>query len=232
LKDLMDCKAISLDSLLSILPVDQLNALEGFMDQEEAEQLAFRAAQVHTEAGHVIVELGSFKGKSACWMAAGSQAVTKQAVGIQAGNGARVYCIDPWERYDPGDSYPDKTNYAHKDIYEIFQAQVGKMGMEDFMTPIKGYSHEVVKNWKLPIGLLHIDAFHTHENCLADYLAWSPFVVPGGWIAFHDYANGFFGVKRVVEEVVRPSGLWEDFNFYKWKEVPVRRGLMVARRKM
>lgn len=49
-------------------------------------------------------------------------------------------------------------------------------------------SLDAVRNWTGPIDLLFIDADHAEQACENDWMSWSPFVVRGGRVAFHDSA--------------------------------------------
>lgn len=64
-----------------------------------------------------------------------------------------------------------------------------------------------------PIHLLFIDGAHDYAAVKADILSWTPAVVPGGIVAFHDYGNSDVlpwtaGVKQAVDELMH-GGDWE-----------------------
>ena len=51
----------------------------------------------------------------------------------------------------------------------------------------RGYTNDFVETFKeIPVTFLFIDADHSYEGVKADFLNYSPFVVPGGALAFHD----------------------------------------------
>lgn len=50
------------------------------------------------------------------------------------------------------------------------------------------------------IDVVYLDADHSYKAVAADIVAWLPKVRPGGFIAGHDYHNGFLEVKRAVDE--------------------------------
>jgi hypothetical protein len=51
------------------------------------------------------------------------------------------------------------------------------------------------------IAILHIDGNHSYASAKADVLAWSGFVVAGGWIIIDDYIWPYGdGPKRVGDE--------------------------------
>lgn len=181
-----------------VLPQDEkLQALDGrAFEPIEGRRLAHLASLVPSD--QAIVEIGSYRGKSTCFLAAGAA----------RGGGARVYAIDIW------DFGRDKL-LNKKGVYQEFVEQVASVGLADRITPVKGDSVSVARVWNRPIGLLWIDGCHQYEAVLADYEAWSDYVVPGGWIAFHDYGRKKWpGVKQCVDNHVIPSGLWEDVRLH------------------
>jgi predicted O-methyltransferase YrrM len=48
------------------------------------------------------------------------------------------------------------------------------------------YSHDLGPRWSLPIDLLFIDGDHSEEAVRRDWDLFSPYVRPGGHVAFHD----------------------------------------------
>ena len=58
-----------------------------------------------------------------------------------------------------------------------------------------------------PIYLLFVDGAHDYEAVKSDIVGWTPAVVPGGIVAFHDYGNHDLipwtaGVKQAVDEMM------------------------------
>jgi cephalosporin hydroxylase len=56
--------------------------------------------------------------------------------------------------------------------------------------------------WEGPIALLFVDGLHDYASVSADYQHFEKYVVPGGVIAFHDYAPYYAGVMQFVDELV------------------------------
>lgn len=179
--------------------MEQLAALEGLISAEVGHALADLATMVH--ADHAIVEIGSYKGKSTCYLAAGAL----------AGNGAKVYAIDPWDLAgNPGGRFGFDTRAVRAD----FHNQVQRMGLTDRITAIQDFSWRAAKSWTHPIGFLYIDGSHTYKDVLADWNNWSTFLVPGAVVAFDDYDTPRNpGVKRVVDELMTRRGMT-------WKKGP------------
>jgi predicted O-methyltransferase YrrM len=74
-------------------------------------------------------------------------------------------------------------------------------------------SGDVARDWSAPIDFLFIDADHTEAGARADWDAFSPFVVEGGVVAFHDARAGHPGgppahpgPTAVVDKLFRGDG--------------------------
>ena len=77
---------------------------------------------------------------------------------------------------------------------------------------IRDFSQNVSRKWIEPIDFLLIDGDHSYEGCLRDWEEWSPFVIRGGVVAFHDarvFDNGWthdgWGPVRVVNQLFRTN---------------------------
>jgi predicted O-methyltransferase YrrM len=75
---------------------------------------------------------------------------------------------------------------------------------------IESFSHDAVRDWKLPIDFLLIDGDHREQAVERDWQDWSPFVTPGGVVAFHDarlFPSGWtspdYGPVRFVDRFFR-----------------------------
>lgn len=170
-------------SLLTRLP-----ALQGHLTAAEGERLAQLARDVPLE--RAIVEIGSYKGKSACYL----------GVGSRSGHGAPVFAIDLWE-------LNDEEKYASPDVFQTWQRQIASFGLADLVTPLRIDASLLGRMWNRPIGLLFIDGDHDYESVARDFQLWSPHLAPGAVLAFHDYAHPKVGadVKRLVAEHVATS---------------------------
>lgn len=119
----------------------------------------------------VIVEIGSWKGKSTIWM----------AYGVKAGNKAKIYAIDPFTGSSEHQS-PGKKIWT----FDEFKNNIDRAGVADIITPLISTSETAAKNWTKPIDFLFIDGAHEYEEVKKDFLLWSEFLVDGGIIALHD----------------------------------------------
>lgn len=166
---------------------------------EMAERLETLQRLAGDAGENAIVELGVNRGRSLLALAAGS-------------GGAPVFGVDLWDLRMPGmasEKHRARRGFMAGEAFRAFTAAVAAAGQD--VTWIKGATAEVAKAWSQPIGLLHIDAGHDIESVRRDYEAWSPFIVAGGWLCFDDARPGE-KVSRVIEETVKPSGLWTDWQ--------------------
>src|SRR5690606_16235375 len=113
-----------------------------------------------------IVELGTFRGASAVWMAAGAR----------AGLGAHVWTIDPHDlpghRTTTGRS-PGTIRYEDPAIRQDAERQIAESGFGDGVTMIRGFSVEEAGRWTGPkVGLLFIDGDHREHAARKDFRSW------------------------------------------------------------
>ena len=162
--------------------------VEGWLSVAEGRSLFRLAAAVPPSSA--IVEIGSWKGKSTIWLAAGSL----------SGQGAKVYSIDPHTgTKDDAERERQKGDAETIWSFDDFQRNISKAGVAAVVAPLVMYSGEALSHVKEPVGLLFIDGDHSYEGVRADFEAWSPRVAPGGVIAFHDTNIAVYpGIKQVV----------------------------------
>ena len=166
-------------------PVKELiKDVPGWLSDEEGEAL-YELARECTGRG-VIVEIGSWKGKSTICLAHGSA----------AGMAVPVYAVDPHADYRHGE----------------FSDNIARAGIADLVTPVKGLSQEVADTFDEPIELLFVDGSHEEELVREDFEKWVPKVVEGGTVAFHD-TTWHAGPRRVVAEKIFGSRQFRDVRF-------------------
>jgi hypothetical protein len=136
----------------------------------------------------VIVEIGSYLGRSGVSLGLGS---------LQ-GSRTMVFTFDHFE----GDPFMAVT----LDQFEILKRNVAKSGVDSIVLTSIESSDRAALNFSDPIELLFIDANHTFEAVEDDYLTWSPKVMSGGLVAFHDTYDPvmqglrFDGPLRVIQK--------------------------------
>jgi predicted O-methyltransferase YrrM len=184
--------------------------VRGFFTPAEGRMLYHLAQRVQ----HPIVEIGSFCGKSTIWLARGSQIAAKvPVIAIDNFTGIPEKYINKMTRSfskpakvvrrggaskarrppqrKPGHPKP----LTHR---ETFERNIASAGVGNIVTLIPKSSKQAIKGAPKKIGLLFIDGDHEYEGVKLDFDLYSPRVVPGGYIAFHD--QSFPGPDRVIRE--------------------------------
>ncbi len=157
------------------------DTLEGLLAIDETRFLYTAPASI---GARTIVEIGSFRGKSAALMALGAP-------------GARLTCIDPHE--------PTHFGSFSDDDHAAFMRTIESNGVSDRVTHVRERSHDARAGWpsETPIDFLWIDGDHSYEGAKRDFEDWSTLVRPGGIVAAHDaFRERFPGVLRAWREIV------------------------------
>jgi predicted O-methyltransferase YrrM len=150
------------------------------MPADEAEAL-WDAAWAMAPRG-IIVEVGSYCGKSATWLGAAAQLRGGQVVTVDHHRGSEENQAG-WEHHDaslvdPGTGLMDTLPFFRRTMHDA--------GLEDVVTAIVGRSTTVAAMWSTPIAMLFIDGGHAEEHAQNDYTGWAKFVAPLGVLAIHD----------------------------------------------
>jgi len=161
--------------------------VEGWLTDKEGQLLYDLASKCRGKG--VIVEIGSWKGKSTIWLGRGSK----------RGLGTKVYAVDPHI------GFPDvEESYGKIWTFDEFKLNVTTAAVGDVIVPIVKTSEEAARRFDQPVELIFIDGVHQYDYVKQDFNLWFPKVVQGGIMAFHDTTGGL-GAKKVVEELVYKS---------------------------
>lgn len=155
-------------------------AATGFMPPAEGLAL-YRAAAVYGAVGPVL-EVGSYCGKSAIYLAAAGRAAGQQVITVDHHHGSEEN-QPGWEYHDPALVDP---RTGRLDTLPHFRATLAAAGVDDEVIAVVGRSAEVARLWRMPLGLLFIDGGHTDAAAGTDYESWAPWVAEGGALAIHD----------------------------------------------
>jgi len=137
----------------------------------------------------VIVELGSYLGRSTISLALGSL------------HGSKVH-VHTFDNYVGDSAMETSQEMAVKLQDNLQRAKVDAVVTSHIYT-----TQELPSEFEnVDVELLFIDADHSHESALKDFSVWEPQVVVGGKIAFHDTYDlvqkgvRFIGPLRVIHE--------------------------------
>jgi predicted O-methyltransferase YrrM len=164
-----------------------VSQVEGWLTDREVAFL-YKTARECSQDG-VILEIGSWKGKSTICLAKGSEAGAK----------VPVYAVDPHIGTLEQGMWMDGRS-----SFEDFRKNISESGVEDLVIPLAKRSQDVAKNWDTPISFLWIDGDHSYAGAMSDFELFSKWVVEGGVIAFHDSTQD--EVPQVVVEVFGRPG--------------------------
>jgi hypothetical protein len=172
--------------------------IQGWLTDGEADQLFKLARDFTPHSDPVVVELGSWKGKSSVMLAGG-------LVGKQ---NPQLFCVDPFG-CDENAEYQQKYYAAlleedRRSTEVTFRHNMKVCGVDSIARQVKGYSFDIVRTWTRPIDVLFIDASHEYSAVLRDFETWLEFLKQGGVIAFHDANGKWPGPTRVVQEELQP----------------------------
>ena len=177
--------------LLLTLPIlERMRSIEGWLWDEEADLLIAATVRALDElpAPHAIVEIGSYCGRSTVVLGSVVRALEPEA---------RVYAIDP---HDGQVGAVDRRLSATPPTLARFEANVAAAGVRDVVVTVQRRSYET--EWDKPIAFLFIDGLHDYSNVSRDFHHFEPWLVPGGFVAFHDYAPYYPGVQAFVNDVL------------------------------
>lgn len=147
--------------------------LDGLITPEIGQALYELARDV--PADQAVVELGSYKGRSTCYLAAGAR----------DGDGPPVYAVDAW---DPG--LTGWCRWIAPATLEEFEAQLRAKKLWSRVTPVRSLTVPAAAGYTgKPIGLLFIDADHSEAAALGDFLAWRPHLAADATVVYDDYGT-------------------------------------------
>ena len=180
---------------------ERTGTVSGYLLPLEGYMLMLLAAE--GPGAGAIVEIGSFMGRSTTWLASGSMSTYRE----------KVTAVDHFRgspEHQEGAECETRELVEGGSTFPAFQDNLRRMEVEGYVDPIVASSEEAVKRWDRPIRLLFIDGDHSYEESRKDFELWSPFVVAGGIVAFHDVGNAP-GVTKFYREMMQATQHYEQF---------------------
>ncbi|MEA4908996.1 MAG: class I SAM-dependent methyltransferase [Chloroflexi bacterium] len=161
-----------IQSLLVLSAVRGHQRIEGWLSDAEAAGLYELARRLPPDS--VIVEIGSWKGKSTYCLGRGLRRGT-------------IYAIDPFDASgEEGSVASYQKMRGATPLLDQFVANMTQGGVISKIRPLAGPSRQFVEA-VAHIDLLFIDGDHSVGGCDFDYLNYSPRLRSGGYLIFHDY---------------------------------------------
>lgn len=157
-------------------------------------QALYRLAKNCSGKG-VIVEIGSWKGRSTVWLGYGSK----------EGNHVKVYAVDP----HTGSS--EHRLFGRVWTFDDFMENIKWNHLEDVVIPLVTNSESAVHLIAEPVEMIFIDGSHEYEDVKNDFQLWYPKIITGGVLALHDVTT-FPGPARIAEEFIQHSDNFTDIT--------------------
>jgi len=164
--------------------------VEGYFSYTNLYDIALK----HCPDNSTFVEVGSWMGRSTCYM---GEQIKKFSKNI------KFYAVDTWA----GSEEPqhketiEKLQDENLTLFDIFKFHLKGCEVQDYVIPLQTTSLKAASQFEdNSLDFVHIDASHDYENVLADIEAWYPKVKPGGFITGDDYVINWGGVIQAVNE--------------------------------
>jgi predicted O-methyltransferase YrrM len=146
--------------------------VEGWLSEAQAERLWEAARRVPT--GGLLVEIGSFRGRSAIVMASA------------LADGARLVAIDPHAGGDRGPQEIAAEASRGDADHAAFLANLAGAGVADRVRHVRKFSDAAHSDVEGPLSVLFVDGAHRFGPARADLVGWGGRVLAGGTMLVHD----------------------------------------------
>lgn len=170
--------------------------IKGFLTSMEGYTLSLLAA-LGPGRGEVV-EIGSYLGRSTCYL----------AMGCKTSDRGAVTAVDHFQgspEHQQGKQHEEQNLIEDGSLLHRFRHNVDIAGLAGYVRAMPLASLDAAARWPGdPIRLLFIDGDHSYEDTRADFQAWIPYLAPEGLVAFHD-VGGWEGVTRFYKECIAPG---------------------------
>ena len=165
--------------------LNNIKEFDGLINDQDVDRLADMAA--HVPDNGIILQIGHYRGKSTAALAYGSRESVK------------IYDIDPGVLAAP------EQRKGEESIETLlkYREQVKPWGNR--IIQMVAFPADIARIWSAydaPIDLLFVDCLKHYEGLYPIWESWLPKCKT--MVASHNYAQGFEGVERVFEELVKP----------------------------
>jgi predicted O-methyltransferase YrrM len=185
---------------MPITPAD----IRGYLAPEEG--LALMMLAEYGPGQGAVVEIGSFLGKSTCWLGLGAQSAGREKI-------TAIDYFKPLSFMAESEDELDQTIVKEGSTFPFFVQHIKEFGLEDQVEPLVSDSATAAQTWDdRSIRLLFIDGHHEYDSVKKDFCLWSPFVQKGGIIVFHDYCEFWPGVVRYYDEMIAATDQYKELS--------------------
>jgi predicted O-methyltransferase YrrM len=185
--------------------LDRFKNIKGFLHPDEGKFLYELSSRECRE--RFAVEIGSYCGKSACYIGLACKE-----------NDTKLFSIDHHrgsEEQQFGEEYFDEEIFDYEkkrvDTYPLFISNIKKFGLIDTVIPVIDNSVEASKKIEDDLDLVFIDGSHTFESARNDYFSWRDKIRIGGILAIHDIYDSELEGGQAPREIYEKA-LGENFE--------------------
>lgn len=160
----------------------------------------------------VVLEVGTYCGKSAIWLGGAAREVGGTVLTVDHHRGSEENQAG-WEHHDT--ELMDQQ-LGLMDTFPFFRRTIALAGLEEQVVAIVGRSASVAAWWRTPLAMLFIDGGHGVQPATDDFHGWSPWVQQGGLLVIHDvFPDPADGGRPPYENIYLPalaSGEFEEID--------------------
>jgi len=188
--------------------LNKFDSIKGFLAHEEGLFLYELTKKYCLK--NFAVEVGSYCGKSACYIGQACKENKTYLMTIDHHRGS--------EEQQYGEEYfdPDEYNYEKEivDTLPTLLKNIQKFQFEEVILPIVNSSELASKEIQNNIDLVFIDGSHTFESARKDYVSWKKKIRIGGILAIHDVYDSEVEGGQAPREIYEKA-LSENFKLLK-----------------
>ena len=153
--------------------LDKVLPIEGWLEPDEAWALHSAALSVAADRQDpVVVEIGSWKGRSTIAM----------ALALKAKSNGILFAIDPHTG-----SKEHQELFGVVDTHADFERNINAAGVGTIVRPLRMTSHDARQRFaNRSVDLLFVDGSHEYEDVLQDIDDWTPTLKEAAIVAFND----------------------------------------------